>query len=154
MKIRRKATPHRFLTGCRIHGWRPQVSKDKLAESVRDAAHEAFHALTVGLEDWSDREEVHRRLMRTMAPSTLWLHEIEARVTERELCARFGLDTGRTLEEWIYHSAMEAIRTRVPHADPEKAVKLAQFPRARIVENVNRILRFERFPTDRLSWED
>lgn len=152
MKIRRRPDPQNFLARARAHGWRPHATKS-VGELVRDAAHEAFHALTVGLEDWSDREEVHGELVRHLSPPALWVHEIEARLVEREVCRILGVDSGRTLEEWIHLSAMEAIRTRVHHSDPEKSMVIAQrFPGYLVRQSARRVLRFEAFPDDRLSW--
>lgn len=153
MKIRRRPDPQKFLARARARGWRPHSSKSALGELVRDAAHEAFHALTVQLEEWGDREAIHAELIAHLSPPALWVHEIEARLVEREVCRILGVDSGRTLEDWIALSCMEAVRTRVHHTDPEKSMVIAdRFPSHLVRLGAHRVIAFAPFPDDRLSW--
>lgn len=84
---------------------------------LRDAAHEAFHALSVGAKrDW-DREAIHRRLVRRFKGAELWAQEIYARAVETLVCCHFG--EPYEADKWIAMSAMEAIKFRLPYADPD-----------------------------------
>lgn len=57
------------------------------AVTVRDAAHEAHHALTGGAKKW-DRESIHRALMRKVkGPGFQVGEEILARAVEQIVCA-------------------------------------------------------------------
>lgn len=123
------------------------------ARDVRDGAHEAFHALTVRMPRGWEREAIHAELVAHLSPSALWVHEMEARRVEQEVCRVLGEDPGGDLEKWIGMSCMEAIRTRVPHCDPERAMAIAErIPDARVARAADRVLRLVPFPADALSW--
>jgi hypothetical protein len=75
------------------------------ARDVRDAAHEACHAIESGLwlrGRW-DRETIHRGLNQrasgVLATSNLVLCEIVARGVEQIVCKDLGVNCG-TIEEW------------------------------------------------------
>jgi hypothetical protein len=93
--------------------------------NVRDAAHEAFHALSVNAKNW-DREKVHAKLCRKFKRAALWLHELEARAVEQLVCQRLGYDCG-PLDKWVGWSAMEAIKFRLPYdSDHKRSVEMAE----------------------------
>lgn len=73
---------------------------------MRDAAHEASHALDFGIEDWS-REEIHACIderLRTVQLQT----EVTARATEMLVC--HALKLAYDVEKWAFVSFMEAIK--------------------------------------------
>lgn len=90
---------------------------EPIGSGLRDAAHEAFHALTVkaGPKLWQ-REKVHAKLMRKFKRAELWLHEMEARAVEQAVCKALGVDCG-SVEEWVFTSSMEAIKRGLPHGE-------------------------------------
>ena len=94
------------------------------ADGLRDAAHEAFHALAVGAGSWN-RERVHRALCRQFVGANLWIHEMEARGVEQVVCMKLGVDCG-SLGQWVATSAMEAIKGRLPYADPSVSEGIAR----------------------------
>jgi hypothetical protein len=104
-------------------------ARDSGATSVRDAAHEAFHAITVGLRGSWERERLHaalcRHLMFALSPSRLWVHEVHARVVEQKVCEALGVSADNTIDKWLFTSAMEAIKSRMPHAEPSASLAIA-----------------------------
>ncbi|HEY5553047.1 MAG TPA: hypothetical protein VIK52_14235 [Opitutaceae bacterium] len=92
---------------------------------LRDAAHEAFHALTVNARNW-DREKIHRALVRKFDRAHLWIHEMHARAVEQLVCRHFGVECG-TLESWVHVSVMEAIKTGAPFADSGDSLNIARY---------------------------
>jgi hypothetical protein len=113
-----QSTPpeHPLLRVCREHG--------NLTRDLRDAAHEAFHALSVNARDW-EREAVHRKLMLKFRGARLWLHEMEARAAEQIVCAHFG-EPIDPIEDWVHWSIMEAIKFRLPFADYDMSLHAAR----------------------------
>jgi hypothetical protein len=84
--------------------------------NLRDAAHEAYHAMGVEAEDWH-REAVHREMLQAYPGVMLWSEELRARAVEQLVCA--ALDDGRMheLEGYVTTSMLEALKGRLPH-DP------------------------------------
>ncbi len=76
---------------------------------LRDAAHEAHHALSVGLSGSWDRERLNRAMERK-GPSYLLRSEVEARAVEQLVCADLGVDPGGSVDRWALVSCMEAIK--------------------------------------------
>jgi hypothetical protein len=113
-----QSTPseHPLLRVCRERG--------NHAWNLRDAAHEAFHALSVDATDW-EREAVHRKLMHKFRGASLWVHEMQARAAEQIVCAHFGEPPG-PIEEWVHWSIMEAIKFRLPFADYDMSLDAAR----------------------------
>lgn len=82
------------------------------SSSLRDAVHEASHALECGCEDWGDREEIHRAVLSTHPnPAEQVREEVEARATEWEAAEMFGIEY--CVEDWAMVAGMEAIKTGV-----------------------------------------
>lgn len=89
------------------------------ARDLRDAAHEAYHAIDAGLSSGWDREVIHRALCRKhRRPIDLLMSEVMARAVEQIVCADLGVDPGGDVDRWAMVSAMEAIKFRLPHAEP------------------------------------
>lgn len=66
------------------------------AEDLRDAAHEAHHALDTGLERKWTRDNIHAAIMRKAGPGRRALTELvsfefDARAVEWIICERFGV---------------------------------------------------------------
>lgn len=81
------------------------------ARDLRDAAHEAHHALSCGLTNPWERERIHRAVMRRGRAEAA-INEIEARAVERIVCAEFGIDCGN-VEQWAAIACMEAIKSGI-----------------------------------------
>lgn len=79
---------------------------------LRDAAHEAHHALEAKVKrgKW-DRETIHRAVMK-MGLGRAVQSEIMARAVEQIVCADLGVDCG-TVEKWAMIACMEALKSRV-----------------------------------------
>jgi len=92
-------------------------SKGNKPHDVRDAAHEAFHAMTAGVDDW-DRENIHEALValfdRRGGNADFWLHEMEARAVEQIVCERLGVPT-KAIEAWYHTSVLEAMKGALPY---------------------------------------
>lgn len=73
---------------------------------VRDAVHEAAHALRMNAGDNWDREYIHSRIMR-LDPGGRAQEECVARAVEREVCKKLGVEYD--LEEYLFISVQEAI---------------------------------------------
>lgn len=106
-------TPERIVEAVRLRG--------SNAEDVRDAIHEACHAVDVGLRPPWTRERIHTRILaragavwragrivRHGDALTLLRLERNARLLEHAACARFGVEYD-TLQ-WITVAALEAAR--------------------------------------------
>lgn len=120
---------HEVIALCAKHG--------NKARDVRDAAHEAFHALYVNARDW-DREKVHAKLKKRFDKAGLWIHEMQARAVEQLVCRHYGIDAGE-LDGWVFVSIREAVSHRLPFGEFDVSLQLArQFmddPRARLWVN-------------------
>ena len=80
------------------------------ATDLRDAAHEACHAIEVGLKGPWDRETIHRALSRKSGPGALVIFEIRARAVEQMVCADLEVDSGGDIEHWAFVACMEAAK--------------------------------------------
>ncbi len=80
------------------------------AGDLRDAAHEACHAIEVGLRGPWDRESIHRALSRQRGPGAMVVLEIRARAVEQMVCASLGVDPGGDIEHWAFVAIMEAAK--------------------------------------------
>lgn len=100
-------------------------SRGSDADDLRDAAHEAYHALRAGVRPgrWG-RESIHRAILRGkrsgfLSPRhDLASHEIGARAVEQIVCARFSVHCG-AIESWAHISWMEAHKSRVLMFPPD-----------------------------------
>lgn len=81
------------------------------ATDLRDAAHEAHHALQFDVKPgkWN-RETIHRAIVKggRRAFGEAVFDEIRARAVEQIVCADYGVETGASLEAWAMTSFMEA----------------------------------------------
>ena len=77
--------------------------------NLRDAAHEAHHALDAKVKGKWDRENIHR-YVRRMGNGRAVQSEIMARAVEQIVCARCGVDPGGDIEHWAFLAAMESIK--------------------------------------------
>lgn len=99
------------------------------ARDLRDAAHEACHAIEANVPDgkW-DREGIHSRLIRGRSRSDLVRLEIEARAVEQLVCADLGVDCD-TVDKWAeitWWETMKNMRINLPSVEwIAKAVNLA-----------------------------
>lgn len=83
------------------------------ATTLRDAAHEAHHAIESGTPagKW-DRETINRYVTK-MGRGNAARSEIRARAVEQIVCRRFGVDPG-TVDHWAFIACMEAMKFRAP----------------------------------------
>lgn len=86
------------------------------ATDLRDAAHEAHHALDAKAKKW-DRESIHRALMRRHRCALL-RSEVMARAVEQIVCTRLGVDPKGDVEKWALVACLESIKYGLPHTDP------------------------------------
>lgn len=93
--------------------------------NLRDAAHEAHHAIETGVPNgkW-DRETISKRVKR-MGPGRAAASEIAARAVEQVVCERLGVECA-PLADRALTACMEAIRFREPFMDPTAAVRLIE----------------------------
>jgi hypothetical protein len=84
-------------------------SKGSDANDLRDAAHEASHALEVKPRRW-DRESIHAKIMRRPLAFKVFT-ELEARAVERLVCAAHGVEHDWASFEFI--AFMEASKSGV-----------------------------------------
>lgn len=95
------------------------------ATDLRDAVHEAHHALssrTVGR--WT-RENIHRHMCKMRTGEGV-VDEVLARIVEQDVCARLGVDPGGDLDKWIGVSCFEATAHQLPFLDYDHAIRAAQ----------------------------
>lgn len=84
------------------------------ARDVRDAAHEAFHALHAGVPAGQlDRESIHSALM-AMRRGDAAASEVHARAVERLVCEQLGAPYGDP-ETWVSLALMEAVKSGVAY---------------------------------------
>lgn len=99
-------TAARFIEGVRARG--SDVS------DLRDAFHEAHHAVTARLKKPWERERIHQALLRMprvrkWGVAMLVQEEVDARAVERLACAKFGVEYNAEL--WAMTAAMETCKT-------------------------------------------
>lgn len=81
------------------------------AIELRDAVHEAHHALFAGARKW-DRDSIHRALRKFPR----WMQaadELMARAVEQLVCKQLGVEIDG-IEKWAHVSVMEAMSYRIP----------------------------------------
>jgi len=96
-------------------------SRGSDARDLRDAAHEAHHALFAQVRGSWDREAIHTALVRHSDRSGLGMgalisYELDARAVERTVCLRLGVD--HDLDKWSHITWMETLknmRVTLPH---------------------------------------
>lgn len=90
------------------------------ARDLRDAAHEAHHALSAKVRGPWDRENIHKFVIRLRRSDEI-LDEMVARAVETIVCERFGVAIVRadgtpwTLEQRAMTSSMEAMKYGRPY---------------------------------------
>lgn len=105
--------PERIIAAVRARG--------SDATDLRDAAHEAHHALTAGLRKKWDRESIDRAICRKFQrPGAAASEEILARAVEQLVCADLGVDCG-TIDHWAFICCMEAAKFGQPFMRPTEA---------------------------------
>jgi hypothetical protein len=92
--------------------------RDSGARDLRDAAHEAHHALAVELEGSWERERLHHAMVRR-GRSYLLQSEIEARAVEQLVCVALDVAPGKDIAGWALVSCFEAIKTGLDIGPPE-----------------------------------
>ena len=80
------------------------------ATDIRDAAHEACHALDAEATDWG-REAIHESLTRRVHRVDLVRAEIKARAVERLVCERMGVEYDS--DKWLAIAAFETIKNGI-----------------------------------------
>lgn len=93
---------------------------------LRDAAHEASHAIEAKVPDgkW-ERESVHGyilKLEKKLGRSAMIGSELRARAVEQIVCRRLGTDPG-TVDRWALVSAIEAAKRGLSFISVPDAVK-------------------------------
>jgi len=119
-----------------IVAWARQCGSD--TDDVRDAAHEASHALECGVADW-DREEIHGALIGVRNGERART-EIEARAVERLVCAALGV--AHNWPNFVFLCAMEAMKSgvRFPSLDMLEAAIRSAMGAPEVVERAALIL--------------
>lgn len=86
-------------------------ARDSDATTLRDAAHEACHALQWGVTKKWTRDNIHakKRKPHRIFGDVGVMDEIDARAVEQLVCARLGVDCG-TVEHWADVRWMEMIK--------------------------------------------
>jgi hypothetical protein len=134
------------------------VSKIRLlgsdARDLRDAAHEAHHALDAGVPHgkW-DRETIHRRLTRGRNPGDLLAAELGARAVEQIVCTRLRVECGE-IEKWAAVAWMEALKNsgiQLPEPDWIAARVREWMTRPRIVAAAEAVLALRDYEPKRKS---
>lgn len=96
------------------------------ARDVRDAAHEACHALEWGVKKSWTRDNIHERKPRDRVRGVR--SELLARAVEQLVCAELGIDCG-PIEKWAHVCWMEMLkneRIELPMGDwMEKGIRAA-----------------------------
>jgi hypothetical protein len=101
-------------------------AKGSDATDLRDAAHEAHHALVAGARRW-DRNSIHNALMRYTkgAPGALVFEEVKARAVEQLVCKDLGVECW-PVEKAAHIAWMEttkSLRLLVPTNFFDEAIK-------------------------------
>lgn len=97
------------------------------ALDLRDATHEACHALDAGLETGWTREAIHQALRRKhSAVAELFQAEVLARAVEQIACADLGVDPGTSVEGGAIIATFEAIKSGLPYTDPDTFVRIVK----------------------------
>lgn len=115
------AHEHPLVAAVRARGTNGLRSND-----VRDAAHEAFHALSAGTTGKWEREHVHRALTKKFKRAELWVHEMQARAVEQVVCKRLGVSPDGDITKWVIISCFEAIKRGMPYCRPDEALPIAK----------------------------
>lgn len=93
------------------------------ARDLRDAAHEACHALDAGARSW-EREDIHAALdaKAKRRRSYLWEAECLARAVEEVVCDRLDVAIdGRN--ERVLKACFEAVKRRYPFGDYDTTLR-------------------------------
>lgn len=97
---------------------------DPPARDIRDAAHEAVHALQAerrrgqALKTWN-RNKVHEALVRSRSRAEVAMSEVLARVVEARICGHFGVEY-KEPDGWFFLSMQEAHRDGTAFFDPKQ----------------------------------
>lgn len=83
------------------------------ATTPRDAAHEAHHALSSGLDGPWDRERIHAAVM-AMGHGEAAADEIMARAVEQIVCRDLGVDCG-PVKDWAVFACIEAVKAGIAY---------------------------------------
>lgn len=89
-------------------------SRGSNATDLRDAAHEACHAIEYGVRGSWNREAIHAAILRTAKRSSILggnvfaTAEIHARAVEQLVGRKLGVDVG-TVESWAGLATLEAL---------------------------------------------
>lgn len=85
-------------------------SRGSNAQDLRDAAHEACHALDVKLRGSWERERLHRALARHCGdPGTMIYFEMRARAVEAVICEQ--IEGAHDLQKWVNVCLLETATT-------------------------------------------
>lgn len=141
MKTKKKPTAESIIAAVRSHG--------NDARSLRDAAHEAHHALSARVPRgrW-DRETIHACLRNSFNNAEFRADELMARAVEQIVCSDLGVDPGGDIDRWAFISCLESVKYGYPLGDPSdvaRAIKMfMKTPAARIAaDNVLNLTAFK-----------
>jgi hypothetical protein len=84
------------------------------ARDLRDAAHEACHAIEADAHSW-ERESIHRAVRRDL---DMYRAEVNARAVEQIVCRRLGVAI-ETVRHWAFICGMESIKFGYGFPHPE-----------------------------------
>lgn len=118
-------TPATLMAAIRARGCVPH--------DLRDAVHEAHHALASKASFWS-RRSIDRAVM-AMCTVRAADDELLARVVEQDVCTRLGVSPNGTLEKWVAFACFEAAVSNIQFMPDDVAIEraraLVETPRAR-----------------------
>lgn len=111
------------------------------ASDLRDAIHEAHHAVRAGVRRPWRRERIHAKLLRlpmvlVVGPAALIVEEATARAVERLACEQFGIPYD--VSKWAMMASMETTETLgigldldwwMSHIDKRMNVARVELPR-------------------------
>jgi hypothetical protein len=98
------------------------------AKDLRDASHEACHAIEAGIATGWKRDAIHSALSAKVGDTRagLWVAEMRARAVEQIVCERLGVDPGMALDDAVGLAIMESLHFGLPWAEHDVSVSLAR----------------------------
>jgi len=89
---------------------------------LRDAAHEAHHAIVGKAKRWT-RDGIHGALCKKLGPAERIADEIMARAVEQLVTKEIAGEACGNIEHWAMWMCMEAIKDGINGVDPSFAAK-------------------------------
>ena len=133
----------KIVDAIRDRGYHPHMHGTPLDVVIRDAAHEAFHALGCGVVGEWTRGNIHETVMSEtapMGPAGPWVEEMRARAAEHLVC--LAVNVAHDLGKWVAVSSMECAAFHMPSGDVAGGIEMARgiLDDAKVNDIVGRIL--------------